>query len=162
MLVLPCDSFFNSVAIVFDGCSKRSPNLPVQKVLSLLLLASALSLGVGGLLLYAYSLVPDILVATTAVAVIILLILSVFVWRQNMLSINISTALGLFAPILSYSTPAHVGVLEQIGRGGLISILGILQLAGFYIFPITYVVLRVIFSRKLTKQIDQKPFVHLE
>jgi hypothetical protein len=118
------------------------------------LIASALSLGVGGVFLYAYSLVPDILIETTLVAVAILLLLSYYVSRKNMLSINISTVLGVVAPILSYSTPAHVGVLEQIGSGGLISFLGILQLLGFYIFPILYVILRLAFHGTLKKQID--------
>jgi hypothetical protein len=116
------------------------------------LIASALSLGVGGIFLYAYSLVPDVLVETTLVAVVVLLILSYFVSRHNILSINVSTVLGVVAPILSYSTPAHVGVLEQIGSGGLISFLGILQLLGFYIFPILYVILRIAYNREL-KQI---------
>lgn len=66
-----------------------------------------------------------------------------------MMSINISTALGIIAPIISYSTPAHVGVLEQIGKGGLIAFLGVLQLLGFYIFPITFVILRIVYYGKL-------------
>ena len=50
-------------------------------VLSLLLIASAVSLTVGGAFLYAYKLVPMILVETTIVAVIVLYILSYFVAR---------------------------------------------------------------------------------
>ena len=90
-----------------------------------------------------------ILVDTTIVAVIILYIMSYFVAKGNMISVNISTALGVIAPIMSASTPAHVGVLEQITTGGLISFLGVLQLLGFYIFPITFVILRIVFGSKL-------------
>lgn len=115
----------------------------------MLLIASALSLGVGGIFLYVDSLVPIVLVETTAVAVIVLFGLSYFVAKGNMMSINISTALGIIAPIISYSTPAHVGVLEQIGKGGLIAFLGVLQLLGFYIFPITFVILRIVYYGKL-------------
>jgi hypothetical protein len=104
---------------------------------------------VGGYLLYIHSLVPLSLVETTLVAVIVLYILSYFVARGNVISINISTALGVIAPIMSATTPAHVGVLEQIGSGGLISFLGVLQLFGFYIFPITFVLLRIIFRSRL-------------
>ena len=118
-------------------------------VLSLLLIASAVSLTVGGAFLYAYKLVPMILVETTVVAVIVLYILSYFVARGNILSINISTVLGVLAPIISISTPAHVGVLEQIGDGGLIGFLGVLQLLGFYIFPISFVVLRLALYRRV-------------
>lgn len=123
------------------------------KFLSALLIASALSLGVGGIFLNAYSLVPDVLVETTAVAVIILFILSYFVSKGKMLAINISTVLGIAAPIMSYAIPAHVGVLEQIATGGLISFLGLLQLLGFYIFPILFVILRVAFNSRLRKEI---------
>ena len=123
--------------------------MALTKLLSVLLIASALSLGVGGIFLYEYSLVPDVLVETTAAAVIILFVLSYFVSRGNMLAINVSTVLGVAAPIISYSTPAHVGVLEQIGTGGLISFLGVLQLLGFYIFPILFVILRMALNSRL-------------
>ncbi|MGA2874110.1 MAG: hypothetical protein ABSE82_01115 [Nitrososphaerales archaeon] len=123
--------------------------LQLKSTLSILLLLSAVSLSVGGYLLYLHSLVPLYLVETTLVAVIILYILSYFVAMGNMISINVSTVLGVVAPIMSASTPAHVGVLQQIGTGGLISFLGLLQLLGFYIFPIVFVILRVVFRSKL-------------
>ena len=114
-----------------------------------MLIASAVSLGLGGIFLYIYALVPDILVETTIIAVIILLGISYPVSKGNMLAINISTVLGVIAPFISLGTPAHVGVLEQIGKGGLIGFLGLLQLLGFYIFPIAFVLLRVVFHQKL-------------
>ena len=116
------------------------------------MLASAASLGVGGIFLYAYALVPAVLVETTLVAVIVILLLSYPVSRGNVLSINISTFLGIIAPLISIATPAHIGVLEQIGEGNLISFLGILQLLGFYVFPIAFVVLRVVYRGKLKNQ----------
>jgi len=123
--------------------------LKLQIILSALLVTSALSLTFGGILLYIYSLVPLVLVETTFAAVVVLFVLSYFVSKGNMVSINIATILGVIAPIMSYFTPAHVGVLEQIGTGGLITLLGILQLLGFYLFPILYVILRVVFNGKL-------------
>jgi hypothetical protein len=115
------------------------------------LVASAISLGVGGIFLYADALVPTILIETTIAAVIIILVISYPVSRGNMIAINISTILGIIAPVISLATPAHMGVLEQIGSGGLIAFLGILQLLGFYVFPITFVVLRVAYHSKLKK-----------
>lgn len=123
--------------------------MKLKSILSLLLLFSAVLLSVGGYLLYVNSLVPLFLVETTLVAVVILYILSYFVAKGNIISINVSTALGVIAPIMSATTPAHVGVLEQIGTGGLISYLGILQLFGFYVFPITFVILRILFRSRL-------------
>ena len=123
--------------------------MQLPKILSALLFASALSLTLGGILLYIYAFVPPVLVETTFVAVVVLLTLAHFVSKGNMNSINVGTILGIVAPIMSYFTPAHVGVLEQIGTGGLISALGILQVLGFYLFPIAYVILRVVFHGKL-------------
>jgi hypothetical protein len=127
--------------------------IQLPQILSSLLIASAISLGVGGIFLFVDNLVPTVLVETTFIAVVLLLILSNFVSKGNMLSINISTILGIVAPIMSYATPAHDGVLEQITTGGLISFLGILQLLGFYIFPITFVLLRIVYNGKLKNQI---------
>ena len=127
------------------------PALLLKSVLSVLLILSAVSLSVGGYLLYVNSLVPLFLVETTVVAVVVLYILSYFVAKGNTLSINLSTALGVIAPIMSASTPAHVGVLQQLGNGGLISLLGLLQLLGFYVFPITFVVLRIVLRSRLSK-----------
>ncbi|HVB12247.1 MAG TPA: hypothetical protein VNE86_03880 [Nitrososphaerales archaeon] len=123
--------------------------MQLKSILSLLLLASAVSLTVGGYLLYVNSLVPMILVETTIIAVVILYIMAYFVAKGNVIAINISTVLGVIAPIMSASTPAHVGVIEQIATGGLISFLGLLQLFGFYIFPIAFVILRIVFRSKL-------------
>lgn len=123
--------------------------MKLVSILSVLLLLSAISLSIGGYFLYKKSLVPIILVETTLVAVVILFILSYFVAKGNVISINISTVLGVIAPIMSASTPAHVSVLEQMSRGGLIAFLGLLQLLGFYIFPITFVILRIVFRSKI-------------
>ena len=106
--------------------------------------------------LYADSLVPTFLVETTLVVVIVLLVLSYFVLKGNMLSINVSTVLGIIAPIFSYLTPAHVVALEQIPYGGLIAFLAVLQLLGFYVFPIVFVILRAVYHGKLKNQIESQ------
>jgi hypothetical protein len=123
--------------------------LQLSSLLAFLLIASAASLTLGGILLYYYQLVPDFLVATTLVAVAILLILSRFVAKGNVIAINLATILGVAAPIMSYFTPSHVSVLEQIGTGGILSLLGVLQLLGFYMFPIVYVILRVALHHRI-------------
>ena len=121
----------------------------VASILASLLLASAISLSVGGFFLYTDKLVPPILVETTLAAVIILFAISYFVFKENMVAVNISTALGIIAPIMSYSTPAHISVLGQILSGGLIGFLGVLQLLGFYMFPIAFVILRIAYRGKI-------------
>ena len=133
--------------------------MQLPKLLAFLLVASAVSLTLGGILLYYYALVPTVLVATTFIAVLILLLLSSFVAKGNRNAINVATILGVAAPIMSYFTPSHVGVLVQIGTGGIISLLGVLQLLGFYVFPILYVVLRMVLYQKIVHRpvpIDSK------
>ena len=118
-------------------------------MLSLLLVASAVSLSVGGYLLYVYSLVPPVLVETTLVAIIVLFILAHFVYRGRMLAINLSTILGIVALFIPFSTPAHIGVIEEIGSGGLISLLGVLQILGFVVFPLIYIIVRVVYRERI-------------
>ena len=118
--------------------------------LSVFLIASAVSLGVGSYFLYVYSLVPMLLSETTIIAVVLLLVLSYFVAKRVLIAINIATVLGVIAPIMSALTPAHVNVLSQLLEGGLIAFLGFLQLMGFYIFPITYIIVRIAMRRTLS------------
>ena len=118
-------------------------------ILSLLLVASALSLSVGGYLLYVHALVPPVLVQTTLVAIIVLFILAHFVYRGKMLAINLSTILGIVALFIPFSTPAHIGVIEEIGNGGLISLLGVLQILGFIVFPAIYIIVRVAYRGRI-------------
>ena len=119
-------------------------------MLACLLVASAISIGVGGALLLAYNLVPQYLVELTAVATLVLLVLAIFVRRANFWAINISTALGVIAPLFSLSTPAHIGVLLSLGQGLLISLLGMLQILGFFVFPIAFVIIRIVFWKRVS------------
>ncbi len=123
--------------------------LQIRTVLSVLLLASVVSLSIGGYLLYVYSLVPKLLVETTFAAIVVLLVLSYFVRRGVMIAINVGTVLGVIAPFITFSTPAHVGVIEQILSGGLISLLGLLQILGFDVFPVLYVILRIVYRGRI-------------
>ncbi|MHB1907321.1 MAG: hypothetical protein ACYCQJ_00465 [Nitrososphaerales archaeon] len=121
------------------------------KIESSLLLGSAISLSIGGFLLYAYSLVPAWLLELTAMAIVILLPLAYLVSKRNMLALNISTILGVVAPIVSASTPSHLAVLFSFGQDLLLSFLGLLQIFGFYLFPIIFVVLRLTFWKNLRR-----------
>lgn len=123
--------------------------MKITHVLSLLLIASAVSLAVGGYLLYAHALVPPVLVETTLVAIIVLFILAHFVYRGKMIAINLSTILGVVALFIPFSTPAHIGVIEEIGSGGLISLLGVLQILGFVVFPVIYIIARVAYRGQI-------------
>lgn len=121
----------------------------IQLWLSLLLILSASSLSVGSFFLYVNSLVPMVLIYTTVVAVTVLFILSYFVARRILVAINIATILGVIAPIMSALTPQHVSVLSQLFAGGILALLGLLQILGFYLFPIIFVVMRIVFRASI-------------
>ena len=133
--------------------------------MSALLWGSIISLSVGGFLLYSYNLVPPSLLELTGVAVVILIPLSIYVYKRNLLAINISTVLGFVAPAISLSTPAHLAVLRAFfGLDLLLSVLGLLQFLGFYIFPIAFIILRFVYWKRIsieTKTPNDKPREHL-
>lgn len=119
------------------------------KVLGGLLIASATSLSVGGVLLYSFGLVPMSLIELTVAAIAVISFLSFFVLKGNRLAINVSTALGMLAPLFSLSVPAHIDVLFSFGATPLLSILGAVQFIGFDLFPIVFVILRMAYWKKL-------------
>jgi hypothetical protein len=130
--------------------------LKIINFLSVLLFGSAICLSAGGVLLYRYNLVRLDLLQITAVAVIIIIPLSFLVCQKNLLAINIATILGFIAPTISLTTPAHLQVLLEFGQSWLISILGLLQFLGFYLFPVTYLVLRFAYRRRISAEVDAK------
>ena len=121
------------------------------KIESSLLLGSVISLSIGGFLLYAYNLVPVWLLELISIAIVVLLPLAYLVSKRNILALNISTILGVIAPIVSASTPSHLAVLFSFGQDLLLSFLGLLQIFGFYLFPIIFVALRLAFWKKLSR-----------
>ena len=124
--------------------------MKIQLFLSYLLILSASSLTVGSFFLNVNALVPIILIYTTLVAVVVLFALSYFVAKRVVIAINFGTVQGIIAPIMSALTPQHVSVLSQLLGGGIIALLGLLQILGFYLFPIIYVVLRIVFRKSVS------------
>ncbi len=127
------------------------------KILSILLIGSALSLSIGGIILYAYNQVPIFLVDLTLVAVLVLYVLAYFVSKGKMIALNVSTVLGVIAPILSVTTPAHITILSEFGQNALVSADGLLQFLGFYAFPIVFVILRIAYHKKIAQKTSRIP-----
>jgi hypothetical protein len=128
--------------------------LKIANILSALLLASAISLALGGLLLFVNRLVPLILLDLTATAVIVITPLSFFVYRRNLIAINVSTILGFVAPTISLSTPAHIEVLFEFGRNSLLSVLALLQVLGFYAMPIAFLIIRFAYWKRISEEVE--------
>jgi hypothetical protein len=127
--------------------------MKISSVLGLLLVGSAITLSAGAIILMLENLVPEILVELTAVAVAVILPLSFLVGRRrNIVAINISTGLGIVAPLVSLATPAHLAVLASFGQNTVLSILGGLQFLGFYLFPLAFVIIRLAFRNKIAAE----------
>ncbi|MEM3655745.1 MAG: hypothetical protein QXP58_04415 [Thermoprotei archaeon] len=118
--------------------------MKIQNILAGLLFGSALSLSMGGLLLYVYRLATPAILSGGWVIAILLVCLGVYVLRLNVLAINISTILGILSIVVSPLIPAHREVLPGFGSTPIITLLDTLQILGFYVFPAIFIVLRFV------------------
>jgi|GEM_PF-994179 hypothetical protein len=129
--------------------------MKLQTVLASLLVGSGLSLSTGGYLLFKYSLVPMGLVYSTIVVVTVLFCLAAYVSRGAVKAINFATVLGVASIVFSLSSQAHRTALTRIGDGWLLTSLDLLQLAGFYVFPAAFVLLRIVYRNRLRRECIQ-------
>ncbi|ARM75070.1 hypothetical protein [Acidianus manzaensis] len=106
------------------------------KIYPLLLILSSISLVLGGILLIGH--VPYILTISTFVVVVILISLSFLILKGYKIAIHIGGLLGILAILSSSLSEAHLQALLQFGSSAYISILDILMILGFYLFPIIY------------------------
>ncbi len=111
------------------------------KIYSLLLLGSAVCLAIGGYLLLGT--VPSLLSVSTYVVVLVLLILSYLIERGITWALNLGVILGIMAILSSSLSQAHLQALSQLGSSPRITLLDILMVMGFYVFPIAYISLWV-------------------
>lgn len=114
----------------------------VKNLLFSYMAGSVLFVSVGALLLHVNSLVPVTLTYATTGAVIILAVDAAFVYRDSRLAINLGVVLSIAAILSSLASPAHLHAMTEIMGGGLISLLDILEILGFYLFPVLYIVTR--------------------
>ncbi|MEM3270816.1 MAG: hypothetical protein QW157_03155, partial [Metallosphaera sp.] len=80
---------------------------------------------------------------TTYVVVVVLLTLSYLAWRGNQTAINTGLVLAVLAIISSTSSQAHLTALSEIGDNLRITLLDVLMILGFYLFPGIYIVVRL-------------------
>ncbi len=100
------------------------------------LISSAVSLLIGGILLIGK--VPNILTIGTMIVVVALILIAFFISKYNNL-VHVGGILGILAIISSATAPAHNEALLNFGKSAYISILDILMVLGFYIFPAIYI-----------------------
>lgn len=116
--------------------------------LSSFMLASSAFVSIGAFLLRYYSMVPVMLTYLTAAAVLSVLITSFFVHRGSRLAMNIGVILSALAILSSLSSISHLEAMTRIFRGGLITVLDLLEILGFYAFPLLYIFYWAVAARK--------------
>ncbi|QCO31196.1 hypothetical protein DFR88_03655 [Metallosphaera sedula] len=87
--------------------------------------------------------VPSLLSVSTYVVVLVLLILSYLIERGITWALNLGVILGIMAILSSSLSQAHLQALSQLGSSPSITLLDILMVMGFYVFPIAYISLWV-------------------
>ncbi|BDC18174.1 hypothetical protein [Acidianus sp. HS-5] len=100
------------------------------------LVGSAVSLFIGGILLIGK--VPSILTVGTMTVVVILIALTFLISKYKIL-VHLGGILGILAIISSATAPAHNEALLNFGKSAYITVLDILMVLGFYIFPTIYI-----------------------
>ncbi|MEM0169287.1 MAG: hypothetical protein QXR57_03830 [Metallosphaera sp.] len=112
-----------------------------MNIYTALLIASSVCLSLGGYFLL--GVVPPVLSLTTYVVVVVLLTLSYLAWRGNQTAINTGLVLAVLAIISSTSSQAHLTALSEIDDNLRITLLDVLMILGFYLFPGIYIVVRL-------------------
>lgn len=112
------------------------------------MVASAVTVSVGGFLLWYYSLVPVILTYLTGTAVLIVMVTANSVRRGSVFAMNFGVILSIAAVVSSASSYAHLQAMSEIFHGGIISLLDVLEILGFYVFPLLYISEKLLHSMR--------------
>ena len=123
-------------------CNKVSVDL--RKSLSLLMVLSALFLIAGAALLRIYSLVPFYLTLTTALAVVVILIVAHFINRGYTWAANTGIALAIISILTSALSPTHNSAVLNMFSSPLLAVLVLLEIFGFYVFPVLFLIIRAV------------------
>ncbi|QKR00452.1 hypothetical protein GWK48_08770 [Metallosphaera tengchongensis] len=108
-----------------------------MKSYSYFLLGSSICLIIGGYELLGT--VPLLLTVLTYSTTVVLIALAFFIERGNQLAIKIGVVLGILAIGSSTASSAHLEALSQFGSDVKISVLDLLMVMGFYVFPGLYI-----------------------
>jgi hypothetical protein len=114
--------------------------MPVNKILSYLLYASGVVILIGSAVLRYANLVPAFLTYSTIAAAIVVFATAFFVHRGNNYAEFLGVVLGIVSFIVT-SNPEHFAALLQFGNSAIISEADVTMVVGFYLIPLTYIVL---------------------
>ena len=112
-----------------------------SSVMGGLMVASAVSVSAGATILRIYSLVPFPLTYATIAALLILAVTAYYVFKGSGKAMNFALVLSVPAIISSLSSPSHLSAMADIYKGGIIALLDVLEILGFYLFPAIYIIM---------------------
>ena len=115
------------------------------------LIGSAISLGIGGILLL--HVVPFLISLGTLVAILLLLLSALLIAKNYKVGEYLGLILSILAILASATSSVHDEALLKFGTSLYISILDILMVLGFYLFPVLYIAL---FAKKLKRSMKYK------
>lgn len=119
------------------------------RLLSAFLVASTVFLATGAIILRAENLVPITLTYSTFVAIVIILSVAHYTWKEKFSAASIGIALAALSILLNTLQPAHTSaILHPFGTVAY-TVLVMSDLAGFYLLPALYIVLYLVRYRKL-------------
>lgn len=113
-----------------------------------MMVLSALFLILGAVLLRLYSLVPFYLTAMTAAAVVVIFIVAHYVNKGHTLAVNLGTALAVLSILISALSPTHNTAILDFFNSPLLAVLDILQIFGFYVFPLVFLAIRIVHHKE--------------
>lgn len=106
--------------------------------LSLLLVLSAVFLGIGGLLLHLYGLVPVSLTASTIAAILLILAVAYFAWKNSFAWITFGALLAIASMVFNSILPEHIDALLHPFVSPAMTIIVVAEVLGFYALPLAY------------------------
>lgn len=119
------------------------------RMLSAFLVTSAIFLAIGAIILRIEDLVPLSLTYSTFVAIVIILAVAYYTWKEIFSAASTGVVLATVSILLNTFQPAHTSaILHPFGTVPY-TILVMSDLAGFYLLPALYIILYLVRYRKL-------------
>jgi hypothetical protein len=109
--------------------------------LGLLTLLSSFTLAIGSIALLLFSVIPPIFPIGGLITSLIMFSLSLLIFFRKKIAEIIAFSINVLLIISSSLSSAHVNSLLQIGHGLIITILDVLMVLSFYVFPGVYITL---------------------
>ncbi len=119
------------------------------RLLSALLVASTVFLGIGALILRIENLVPPVLTFSTFVVILVILTVAHFTWHEKFLWASLGSILAVVSIIFNSLQPQHLSAILNPFTSASITALVVSDVMGFYLLPALYLLIYAFRYRKL-------------